>query len=138
LILTLTKRGMGCTVNSAPSVSPIIEPGYFRFHGMALSTPQYSRTQVDQAGRKLVASPQYDRDHYLTVINNWRSSHSYPLQALKMTLLGRAKGVDSKARPSDGTSTSTSHPPLVVFSIYHLLHHLQHHKPRYHPSGDPV
>ncbi|HKX17736.1 MAG TPA: (p)ppGpp synthetase, partial [bacterium] len=33
----------------------------------------------------------------LEVINNWRSSHSYPLQALKMTLKLRAKRIDSNA-----------------------------------------
>jgi hypothetical protein len=33
----------------------------------------------------------------MAVIDNWRSSHSYPLQATKMTLLRRARKVDSEA-----------------------------------------
>jgi len=31
------------------------------------------------------------------VINNWRACHSYPLQAIKMTLLTRAKQIHSEA-----------------------------------------
>ncbi|MFC1749664.1 RelA/SpoT domain-containing protein [Pseudomonadota bacterium] len=33
----------------------------------------------------------------MTAINNWRKSHAYPLQAIKMTLKGRARRVDTKA-----------------------------------------
>jgi hypothetical protein len=38
-----------------------------------------------------------ERDHMLDVINNWRSSHSFPLQCIKMALLKRAKKVDNNA-----------------------------------------
>jgi hypothetical protein len=38
-----------------------------------------------------------DRAEALRVINNWRSSHAYPLQALKMTLRSRALRVDDQA-----------------------------------------
>jgi ppGpp synthetase/RelA/SpoT-type nucleotidyltranferase len=71
---------------------------------MVWATPQSSRKRVDEAGDVLAAEESSldqifvdDRwDQALAVINNWRSSHSYPLQALKMTLLGRAKRVDDK------------------------------------------
>lgn len=33
----------------------------------------------------------------LAIINNWRSSHAFPLQVFKMTLLRRAKRIDKKA-----------------------------------------
>jgi Uncharacterized protein conserved in bacteria len=38
-----------------------------------------------------------EREYALGVINNWRSSHSYPLQVVKMALLHRAKRIDPKA-----------------------------------------
>jgi hypothetical protein len=38
-----------------------------------------------------------ERDDSLTVINNWRASHSYPLLAVRMTLTGRAKRIDQRA-----------------------------------------
>lgn len=71
---------------------------------MAWAKPQFSRGDIDRAGGSLIddALP-FDEEGYeklnnaLEVINNWRSSHSYPLQALKMTLRGRAKKVDSRA-----------------------------------------
>ena len=76
---------------------------------MAWAQPQFTRSQVDAAGGFLVRArdpmvfDEWDDEqwapfeHALEVINNWRSSHSYPLQVLKMTLLGRAKKVDSHA-----------------------------------------
>jgi hypothetical protein len=38
-----------------------------------------------------------ERDKALEIINNWRSSHAYPLQVTKMTLLNRARKVDGNA-----------------------------------------
>ncbi len=79
---------------------------------MAWTKPQYKRGDVDRAGDFLVNEPSIasgfaerdDTEGYIeqadrayTIINNWRSSHSYPLQAIKMTLLIRAKRVDSQA-----------------------------------------
>ena len=72
---------------------------------MAWVRPQYSRRQVDIAGMTLIQNradnATYEElvafDDALTVINNWRSSHSYPLHALKMALRNRARRVDRKA-----------------------------------------
>jgi len=60
---------------------------------MPWATPLYSRNLVDQAGDTLIDPQASDEDKIgaLNIINNWRSSHSYPLQSLKMTLLNRAK-----------------------------------------------
>jgi len=67
---------------------------------MARAIPQ-SREDVNEAGNCLVSEAPMvwlkHRDEMLAVINNWRSSHSFPLQCFKMTLLRRAKRVDSKA-----------------------------------------
>lgn len=67
---------------------------------MAWTTPQFSKTEVDRAGALLISEELVDDETWnlaLQTINNWRSSHSYPLQALKMTLLNRAKKVDDRA-----------------------------------------
>jgi hypothetical protein len=69
---------------------------------MAWTKPKYTYGQIDRAGAVLVAG---ESEHLLPanwsesieVINNWRSSHSYPLQALKMSATGRARRVDRRA-----------------------------------------
>src|SRR5438876_431967 len=65
---------------------------------MAWAKPQNTRATVDKAGEVFAASAtdallSGEWEAAVDVINNWRSSHSYPLQALKMTLLGRAKRI---------------------------------------------
>jgi hypothetical protein len=64
------------------------------------TVPLYSKSRVDKAGSILCddgpLSPS-ELEAALEVINNWRSSHSYPLQVLKMALLGRARRVDERA-----------------------------------------
>jgi (p)ppGpp synthase/HD superfamily hydrolase len=68
---------------------------------MSWALPRYSRQEVNAAGNCLIAEDQViwlqDRDRILETINNWRSSHSFPLQCFKMTLLRRAQSVDGKA-----------------------------------------
>jgi ppGpp synthetase/RelA/SpoT-type nucleotidyltranferase len=70
---------------------------------MAWIKRQYSKGQIDRAGALLVALnsemlvPADEVDPAFVVINNWRSAHSYPLQAIKMNLLRRAKKIDSEA-----------------------------------------
>jgi len=77
--------------------------------------PQFKRGDVDRAGEFLVNEAAIvanyaqtgdvddilkyveEADRAYSIINNWRSSHSYPLQVIKMTLLGRAKRVDTHA-----------------------------------------
>ena len=45
------------------------------------AVPEYTSNQVDKAGAVLIdpKSTWEDYTHALQVINNWRSSHSYPL-----------------------------------------------------------
>lgn len=66
---------------------------------MAWVKPLYNRGRVDTAGDTLISvnAPELEYIEALKRISNWRSSHSYPLQALKMTLLSRAKKVDETA-----------------------------------------
>ena len=68
---------------------------------MAFTNRQHSKGQIDRAGAVLVNWINEETlgantlDLALTVVNNWRACHSYPLQIIKMTLLKRAKSVDS-------------------------------------------
>jgi hypothetical protein len=66
---------------------------------MAWIERQYSKGQIDAAGRALITLPQGDpaRERAIEIVDNWRSCHAYPLLIIKMTLLNRAKKIDSKA-----------------------------------------
>lgn len=60
--------------------------------------PKYSRSEVKRASKMLLAaSPQGDYAHALDVVNNWRSSHSYPLQLVLMLLRSNAHRIDGEA-----------------------------------------
>lgn len=61
--------------------------------------PQNSKGEVNRAGQALVGDllSRIDRAAVLNTINNWRSSHSYPLQIAKMTLRKRAKKIDGQS-----------------------------------------
>jgi ppGpp synthetase/RelA/SpoT-type nucleotidyltranferase len=65
---------------------------------MAYSRPLYSRQDTNMAGRMLVGRAcDFDSKHALTIINNWRSSHAFPLNAFHVTLRQRARKVDSRS-----------------------------------------
>lgn len=66
---------------------------------MPFVTPQFSRQEVNTAGDALVDLPSSVEkiDHALEVINNWRSSHSYPLLIVRMSLLNKARRIYDKA-----------------------------------------
>jgi hypothetical protein len=66
---------------------------------MAWTTPAYSRNAVNRAGETYInddASPE-ERELARTVINNWRSSHSYPLNTMQVYLRQIARRYDSDA-----------------------------------------
>ena len=66
---------------------------------MAWTEPQYSKGQVDKAGQTLVSAAASYADLYdaMAVVNNWRSSHSFPLNTLQVGLRQRARQVDPDA-----------------------------------------
>ena len=65
---------------------------------MAWTKPEYTHNAVDKAGDALISNDLFiDIEGALKIVNNWRSSHGYPLQSIKMTLLRRARSVHSKA-----------------------------------------
>ena len=59
----------------------------------------YSRNDVDRAGRTLIDkdATEIDQTRALDVLNNLRSSHSFPLNTLQMNLRHKARSVDPKA-----------------------------------------
>ena len=74
---------------------------------MAWVKPEYSREEINAAGKLLVrVASDPDRptdaelegfDSALSVINNWRSSHGYPLFSLRINLARIAKKIDPAA-----------------------------------------
>lgn len=74
---------------------------------MARIEPQYDRETINRAGARfrdifkagepVTARDIVDLNQALDVINNWRSSHAYPLNAIVMTLRNTAKRFDSNA-----------------------------------------
>jgi RelA/SpoT family protein len=61
------------------------------------TSPKFPKGRVDWAGDVLLGTVKGDLNAALEIINNWRSSHSYPLQALKVTLRTRARNIDPKS-----------------------------------------
>lgn len=76
---------------------------------MPWTTPAHSKSRVDRAGAALVADAPssmpadlrieiYQRGlAALDVVNNWRSSHSFPMNTFQTTLRRKARHVDSSA-----------------------------------------
>ena len=65
---------------------------------MAWATPQYTPQEVNAAGKALwkMTFPVTTLDgiEALSVINNWRSSHAYPLNTFQITLRNRARRIE--------------------------------------------
>jgi len=65
---------------------------------MAWAKPEYSKTEVNKAGDILIAQQPdlAELPWALNVINNWRSSHSFPLNTFQNDLRHKAAKVDTK------------------------------------------
>jgi len=66
---------------------------------MPWTNPLYSRRRINLAAKSLPVAELWttERDHALQIVSNWRSSHSYPLQVIKMTLLKPSRQIDPQA-----------------------------------------
>jgi hypothetical protein len=66
---------------------------------MAWAVPLHSKSAVDKAGKILVSGggDQAVLEAALQVINNWRSSHSFPVNTIQVNLRRHAKQVDQGA-----------------------------------------
>lgn len=58
--------------------------------------PEHSASKVDKAGHTLIDSKasSYEISNALDILNNWRSSHSYPLNTFQMRLRRKAREID--------------------------------------------
>lgn len=64
------------------------------------ASPEFAKSEVNWAGRILVGQTPSDEDDVekaYQIINNWRSSHGFPLLALRITLGNRASQVDASS-----------------------------------------
>lgn len=61
--------------------------------------PEYSKSRVDKAGRAIAKADEHAmvRLDARSVVNNWRSSHRFPLNTMQMTLRKYATSVDPSA-----------------------------------------
>ncbi|MFY9819881.1 MAG: RelA/SpoT domain-containing protein [Thermoanaerobaculia bacterium] len=65
------------------------------FASMGWATPHFSPEEIDAAGAVLASHPAGETlDDALSVINNWRSSHAFPLNTLQMGLRRKARAAD--------------------------------------------
>ncbi len=66
---------------------------------MAWATPKYSRGDVDRAGAVLISPspPLGELEAAFQVINNWRSSHSFPLNTFQVGLRRNARQIDPES-----------------------------------------
>jgi len=64
---------------------------------MAWTLPAFSKKKVNWAGVILSKDEVdfLDFSHAILIINNWRSSHSFPLNTFQMTLRRKARSIDS-------------------------------------------
>ncbi len=63
---------------------------------MAWAKPEHSRSKVNSAGDLFVRSDDIgDILDALTIINNWRASHQYPLNTFQMTLRRKARKISA-------------------------------------------
>lgn len=66
---------------------------------MAWTEPAHSKGEIQRAGLAIAnsATPAADRKAAISVVNNWRSAHGFPLNTLTMNLRTRALSVDPGA-----------------------------------------
>jgi Region found in RelA / SpoT proteins len=65
---------------------------------MPWAVPEYDREDVNEAGNLLIADTEVvyiaNVNQMLNIINNWRSSHIFPMRSFRRTLYSRANSVD--------------------------------------------
>jgi putative GTP pyrophosphokinase len=61
--------------------------------------PEYSKTQVKKAGQILIDENRSSQKFYdaFSVVENWRSSHGYPINTFQATLRSKLKAIDPDA-----------------------------------------
>jgi hypothetical protein len=87
---------------------------------MAWTTRKYSKNKVDKAGDVLIDSSASteEKEAALDVINNWRSSHAFPLNTFQNGLRTRSRGID----PDSLVAQRIKRLPAIEFKLSHLNH----------------
>ena len=76
---------------------------------MNWTKPRFTRADVDRCGKRLCNELwSENREQVLDVVDNWRSSHNYPLHALMMTLRSKVASVDQAALTAQRLKRLTS------------------------------
>lgn len=95
--------------------TPLREPkfnqsslSYFWENNVPYSRVEHSRNQVRKAGEILIGKKVGDVDASGSILDNWRASHSYPLQLVRKALQKRAVTVDTNALTVQRLKTRTS------------------------------
>src|SRR3989338_5946573 len=68
-------------------------------NSMTWTKPLYGKANVDRAGHVLISkeATEEEKEEALTVLNNWRSSHGYPMNTFQARLRQISKKVDDNA-----------------------------------------
>ncbi len=68
-------------------------------NGMVWTKPIYGKAKVDRAGHILIDEnlTEETKEEALTILNNWRSSHAYPMNTFQARLRQMSKKVDENA-----------------------------------------
>ena len=66
---------------------------------MAWPIPNFSKTQVNKAGKILAGNKVFDEELLwaVGVVDNWRSCHGYPINTFQATLRHKLKIIDPNA-----------------------------------------
>ena len=82
-------------------IAHLDEKGLDFLEAMRFSHPEFSPDEVDWAGEHLIAdaeSPSFEEwNRVYSIINNWRSSHAFPLRTIRYGIYHKAKSVDPKS-----------------------------------------
>lgn len=72
------------------------DPAVTYFDRMSWAVPHHSKSAVDRAGRAFLdpGSSPSERELARAVINNWRSSHSFPLNTLQVNLRNKVSRIE--------------------------------------------
>jgi|ERR1017187_263891 hypothetical protein len=87
---------------------------------MAWTTRKYSKNKVDRAGDTLIDpnTSGADKEAVLDIINNWRSSHAFPLNTFQNGLRSRSRGIDQDSLVAQRIKRL----PAIEFKLKHLPH----------------
>lgn len=87
----------GINREAAPVASTLLSESHYA-RPVTWTEPHYNKSHVSRAGKTFVnpAASWEERALARAVVNNWRSSHAYPLNTVQMTLRQRARKIEAE------------------------------------------